>query len=142
MKAATIKQIELNMDELESMLERARVSPLDEADCAKIKAVFESYLYVTVLLEDKRTTLDRLRKIIFGSSSEKTREVLKDAGEGASSTTAQDGDASPQTADPEKEPTTPAPGHGRNGAEDYEGAERIPVSHASLRSGDPYHQTQ
>jgi len=32
------------MKELESILQRARVSPLDEKDCAKLKAVFESYL--------------------------------------------------------------------------------------------------
>jgi transposase len=137
MNTAAIKRMELNMDELESILQRARVSPLDEADCAKIKVVFESYLYVTDLLEDKRTTLDRLRKLLFGSGSEKTREVLKDKDQGASSTTAPDGDESPQTADSEQETTTPPKGHGRNGADDYEGAERVPVSHTSLRSGDP-----
>ena len=42
MKTAPIKRIELNMDELESILERAQTSPLDDKDCAKIKAVFES----------------------------------------------------------------------------------------------------
>ena len=71
MNTAAIKRMELNVDELESILQRARVSPLDETDCAKIKVVFESYLYLTDLLEDKRTTLDRLRKLIFGS---RTRE--------------------------------------------------------------------
>ena len=57
------------MDELESILRRAQTSPLDEKDCAKIKAVFESYLYLTNLLEDKATTIDRLRKLLFGPSN-------------------------------------------------------------------------
>jgi len=139
MKAAPIKQIELNMDELESMLERARVSPLDEADCAKIRAVFESYLYVTVLLEDKRTTLDRLRKIIFGSSSEKTREILGaqpgNAGDAVSAAAPENSVVA--AADQEQVPAAPPKGHGRNGAEAYEGAEKVQIPHPSLRTGDP-----
>jgi len=136
MKAAPIKRIELNMDDLESILQRAQVSPLDKKDCAKIKAVFESYLYLTDLLEDKRTTIHRLRKLLFGSSSEKTRAVIKGEGEGASSTTAEDRDGSTQKADPTQEPATQRKGHGRNGADDYRGAEKIPVPHGSLQSGD------
>ncbi len=52
MKTA-IKPTEVSMDELESILQRAQTSPLDEKDCAKIKAVFETYLYVTDLLESE-----------------------------------------------------------------------------------------
>src|SRR3990172_8497045 len=112
MKTAPIKRIELNMDELESILERAQTSPLDDKDCAKIKAVFESYLYLTELLEDKATTIDRLRKILFGSSSEKTREVIP-----------QTPAAPPSTVPDGAEPTPPkGPGHGRHGADAYHGA--------------------
>ena len=134
MKAAPIKQIELNMDDLERLLQRAEAKQLDDGDYATIKALIESYVHLARLVEDKRTTIDRLRKLLFGSGSEKTREVLKDQGQGASSTTP-DGDKPPKKADPEKEPTAQPKGHGRNGAEDYEGAERVPVSHPSLRSG-------
>jgi len=38
------------MDELQSILRRAQTGPLSEKDCAKIKAVFESYLHLTNLL--------------------------------------------------------------------------------------------
>jgi len=144
MKAATTKQIEVNMDDLESMLERARVSPLDEADCAKIKAVFESYLYLTDLLEDKRTTLERLRRIIFGSSSEKTCEVFGtqpgNAGDAAAAAAPENRVAA--AADQEQGPAAPPKGHGRNGAEAYEGAEKVQVPHPSLRSGDPCPECQ
>jgi hypothetical protein len=41
------------MKELESILRRAQTGPLNEQDCAKIKAVFESYLHLTQMVEDK-----------------------------------------------------------------------------------------
>ena len=126
MKTAPIQRIEVGMNELESLLERARTSPLDEKDCAKIRAVFETYLYLTDLLEDKATTIDRLRKILFGSSSEKTRDVIPQT------------PVAPPAAAPDGAEPTPSkrPGHGRNGADAYHGAEKIPVPHESLKSGD------
>jgi hypothetical protein len=36
-----------------------------------------------------------------------------------------------------KEPKTPSKGHGRNGAEDYPGAERVKVDHPDLQPGSP-----
>ncbi len=128
------KIVELPMDELESILQRAQAAALDEKDCAKIKAVFESYSYLTELVEDKGTTIARLRKLLFGSSSEKTSDVIED--EGASSPSAEDRDGSTPKANPEQKPAAQRKGHGRNGADDYEGAEKIPVPHGSLQSGD------
>ena len=126
MKAAPTKRIELSMDELASILQRAQVSPLDEKDCAKIQAVFETYLYLTDLLEDKATTIDRLRKLLFGSGGEKTRDVIPQP-------PAEPPPTVPEDAEP---PSSKRPGHGRNGAEAYDGAEKIVVPHESLKSGD------
>jgi len=112
------------MDELESILRRAQTSPLDEKDCAKIKAVFESYLYLTNLVEDKATTIDRLRKILFGSGSEKTRDVINPP------------PTPPLPVPEDAEPPPPKrPGHGRNGADAYDGAEKIVVPHELLKPG-------
>ena len=125
MKPAPVKSIEVSMDELESILRRAQTSPLEEKDCAKIKAVFETYLYLTNLLEDKATTIDRLRKLLFGSGSEKTREVISPP-------------PSPSSPVPDgaEAPPSKRPGHGRNGADAYDGAEKIVVPHESLKPGD------
>ncbi len=113
------------MDELESILRRAQTSTLDEKDCAKIKAVFESYLYLTNLVEDKATTIDRLRKILFGSGSEKTRDVINPP------------PTPPLPVPEDAEPPPPKrPGHGRNGADAYDGAEKIRVPHPSLQPGN------
>ena len=54
----TIPIEKIAMKELESILQRAQTAPLDEKDCAKLKAVFESYLRLTDLVEDKQMTID------------------------------------------------------------------------------------
>ena len=129
------------MKELESILQRARVSPLNEEDCAKIKAVFESYLYLTDLVEDKQMTIKRLRQMLFGASTEKTHKVIKktdEEGESESaSATDDDARAPPEQAEEQNvASSSKRKGHGRNGADAYDGAERIPVPHESLKSGD------
>ncbi len=56
--------IELDMGELEDVLRRAE-ERLDEKDYGLIKAVIESYAYVTELVGDKDTTIRRLRQMLF-----------------------------------------------------------------------------
>lgn len=127
--------VELGTDKLEGLLQRAESKQFNEDDYEIIKGLFESYAHLTDLLRDKGTTIARLRKLLFGSSSEKTNDVIKD--EDASSPSVKESDGATQKADPEQEPPTQGKGHGRNGVDDYRGAEKISVSHDSLRSGDP-----
>jgi len=137
MKTPNQEIVELNMEELESILQRAQVGPLDEKDCAKLKALIESYAYLTKLVEHRGTTIGRLRKLLFGSPTEKTRAVMPDRGkdERTSSASDQEDDATPSANDKE-ERAGPRPGHGRHPADAYCGAEKIRVPHESLRSGD------
>jgi len=138
MKKPKQKIVELNMDELESILQRAQTAPMDEKDCAKIRSVFESYLYVTELVENKSTTIARLRKLLFGAQTEKTRDVVNDGKKDETDSSASDqDDDEASSADDKEERAGPPPGHGRNGADAYEGAEKIKVPHDSLQSGDP-----
>lgn len=137
MKTPKQKIIELSTDKLEELLRRAEAKQLRDEDYAAIKSLIESYAYLTRLLGDKRTSLNRLRKLLFGAGTEKTRDVLKNGATGgtASSESDQDDDATPSDNDKE-ERAGPRPGHGRNGADDYQGAEKIQIPHPSLRSGD------
>jgi len=137
------KIIQLDTGELEGILQRAEADSLDEEDCVKIKAVFESYAYLTGLVEDKRTTIARLRKLLFGSSSEKTRDVIEpkqddvDASADTSAATPQETGNPTPSGDQEKEQdASKRKGHGRNGADAYQGAEKVRVPHESLQSGD------
>jgi len=125
MKPRPTQWIDLKTDEVKALLERARAS-LDAEDYEKLKALVETAVYLLEMVEDKRTTIDRLRKILFGSSSEKTRNVMPQT------------PVAPPAAAPDGAEPTPSkhPGHGRNGADAYHGAEKIPVPHESLKSGD------
>jgi transposase len=126
--------VELSMNEWEDILQRAK-AVLNEKDYQIVKAVVQSYAYVTDLLEDKRTTIDRLRKLLFGSPTEKTRDVVPPT-QAAPPSTVPPGVEPLEQAEPLQEEATPPPGHGRNGADDYSGAERIAVPHGLLSSGD------
>jgi hypothetical protein len=66
-----LELVEVDSDRLEEVLRRAEQS-LDEKDAELIRAVFESYAYVTDLVEDKNTTIRRLRQLFFGSRTETT----------------------------------------------------------------------
>jgi len=141
MNPPPIKRIDLEMDEIQALLARARAS-MDPEDYTKLEALVETAVYLLEVVEDKRTTIHRLRKLLFGSSSEKTSDVLKTTGDdaeapGGQETATEDGAASTQDSDPEQgSETSKRKGHGRNGADAYRGAEKIPVTHESLHAGD------
>src|SRR3954467_10802173 len=70
-----LELVDVDSDRLEEVLRRAEQS-LDEKDAAPVRAVFESYAYVTELVEDKNTTIRRLRQLFFGARTEKTGAVV------------------------------------------------------------------
>jgi transposase len=133
--------IELDMDRLEDILRRIDAGELQAEDGKAIRALAQSYIHLTQLLQDKNTSLARLRKMLFGAPTEKTAAVLGSATEpqGLDSSPPAPGEASAQT-NPvvpiDNNSPLPPPGHGRNGADDYTGAEKIAVPHASLEPGD------
>src|SRR3954469_13896633 len=67
--------VEVDSARLEEVLRRAEQS-LDEKDAALVRAVFESYAYVADLVEDKNTSIRRLRQLFFGARTEKTEAVV------------------------------------------------------------------
>jgi hypothetical protein len=114
-----------------------------------IEKIFKTLIYIFGVLERKELSRSVLCRILFGPSSEKTREVLrsqeqatppesgeKTKGEGAStpSPLAPSAVQSPTTASSPK----PKPkGHGRHGVEDYPNAQRVEVPHPELKPKDP-----
>ena len=130
--------IEMDADKLEDVLRRAEAA-LDEEDYSLLKAVVESYATIAALVGEKATTIARLRKMLFGASTEKTSAVIG-GGKESESPPAPEGDAataSISASDDENAAKTPRKNHGRNGADAYTGAEKIEVRHESLQSGDP-----
>jgi len=131
----------LETKDLESLLERVKAA-VDAKDYELLERLVESFVYLSNLIEDKETTIGRLRKILFGPQSEKTEEVLKGKGaEGKDEEkpsvpeSAGGADGVPEK-DAEGEKKEKPPGHGRKAAKDYEGAEKVSLRHEKLKSGD------
>lgn len=144
MKRKKPEMIEVDARQLEETLRRVE-GKLDEKDYDLIRAIFESYAYVTDLVEDKNTSIRRLRHLLFGARTEKTDAVVQRSQETADddhprddTTASHSSQEHEATADSSDEAgTTCKKGHGRNGADAYRGAEQIDVPHESLQSGDP-----
>jgi len=120
------ERLDVTSEELAALVEGVREA-LGEAGYQKLQAAIRTLGYVTELLETRQATLEKLRRLLCHSSTEKTKTVLQQAG-------IQTGEKK------RKEPGAPkgkAPGHGRNGAAAYRGARKVEVPHASLKAGDP-----
>jgi transposase len=120
------EQIEVNLEELAALVERARQGPLSEEDCERLEDAIQALSVLIERIGEKNTTISQLHALLSKPSTEKTSKVLEQAGV----------KVPPQNPQPPRAKTAPKPGHGRNGAQAYRGAERIKIPHGSLKSGD------
>jgi transposase len=135
----------VDSSQLEEVLRRVEQA-LDAKDTALIRALFESYLYVSDLVDDKNTTIRRLRALFHGARTEKTSAVVQrntkqpdatcDSGAAVNVEKAAAASDAEESRPSHTDAAAPAPGHGRNGADAYHGATRIDVPHRSLKAGD------
>ena len=72
-----VERVDMNREELEALLDRAIAASLSEEDYAKLKGVVETLGYLTHLLEDRKTAIQKLRQLLFGAGTEKTANLLK-----------------------------------------------------------------
>jgi transposase len=137
--------VEIDMAEVQELLARTK-DRLPSEDYDKWRSLVETLLTLMKLVQERGTTIARLRRLFGLASSEKTADVLEKIG------------ASEQAveAKPDTEGTTPSggekppadeeiasaeekakrKGHGRNPASAYPDACPIAVLHESLRPGD------
>lgn len=126
-----LERIDIGTEELNQLLERAR-ERLSAEDYRKLKAAVDTLEYLTELVADKDTTIRHLRQLLLPASTEKTRDVLAQAGVESSGART---DRKPE--DSSEQPQRDlSPGHGRNGAEAFRGACQVLVSHPKLKHGD------
>jgi transposase len=132
MKSQPTERIDLDLTDLQQIVARASLTQ-DERD--KLMGAISTLAFLTHELQAKRTSIDRLRKMLFGASTEKISKVC--ANDAASAApTSESGQASD---DQQSAPATPPPkrkGHGRNAAATYRGAARINIAHPTLKPGD------
>jgi transposase len=112
--------VQLSAAQLEQWLHDGHVR-LPPATYALIESLLRTLVWILGLLEQKQTTLTRLRRLLFGEKSEKARKIFPEgllaaAGSG--------------------EPKPKRKGHGRKGAKDYRAARQVKVPHPKLHIGD------
>ncbi len=101
------RRIDVNLNELDALIDRATQTPLSAAEGQKLKTALHAMA-------------DGLMR---NRSTEKTKTVLNSSAAEAA--------AEPGSADADA-----PPGHGRNGAVAYTGARRVLVTHPTLHAGD------
>ena len=121
-KGSAPEVLALNPTQLEELL--VKLAGLLPAETYQlVETLLRTLQWVMGVLEAKNTTLGRLRRMIFGAQTEKSRNLLAQSDAAA---------ASAKTPDPKPK----AKGHGRKAAQDYSGAKRLPVPHPKLRLRD------
>ena len=120
--------IRLSPAELDALLAQLRThlpSPVFEV----VRAALQTLQWVLEAMELKTTTIARLKRVLFGFQSEKTKQLFPEAATTASGATQADASA-PGGQTPKRH------GHGRRSAQTYTGAQRLPVPHPSLHAGN------
>jgi len=139
MTRKTPEIIEVNSQQLQELLDRAASNTLCEEDTELMRQIFDSYVHFFQIVGDKNTTIDRLRKLLFGASSEKTDKIVGEENDAEEPNVDGSDDADGAQSDQNDSAATddePSPGHGRHGADDYPGANQVEVTHTTLCAGD------
>jgi transposase len=128
--------VEVNAQQLEELLDRAASNTLRKEDTELLRQIFDSYVHFFEIVGDKNTTIGRLRKFLFGDSSEKADKILgEEENRDDSCVNSDDADCNGTEVSETTNDESPA-GHGRFGADDYPGAKQVDVPHPKLSPGD------
>jgi transposase len=76
---STGQVLELDVQEMESLLEQVEQT-LGEQAARPFRLLLAWHLSLVQLIERKNTTLDRLRRMLFGSRTERTRDIVPPQG--------------------------------------------------------------
>jgi transposase len=139
-----MKPREIELAYLRAIIERAEAGALSSAECQTLGAAIDTLAEITRELELKGASIRRLRQMLFGASTESSRNLFgdrADSGEAsgaapASTSATSGGDAEQSSGAAPNEPKAKRKGHGHNGSQQFSGAERITVTHPTLHHGD------
>ncbi|EQD71312.1 ISSfl3 orfC, partial [mine drainage metagenome] len=121
-----LKAIDVEHKRIAAILERTRAVLSDE-EHAILSSIVDTVALVQAELQAQDASLERLRRMIFGATTESTRNVLGERrGEPPAAA------STDETPAPRPKP----PGHGRHGAAAYTGASPVTVRHPDLHSGE------
>ncbi len=112
------KRIDLTQKQMDALLKRAK-RLLAPEDYEIIKGMADTIAFLSQAVGKKDAQVKKFLRMLFGEVTEKTAKALKKKKE-------------KKKAGKKKK----ARGHGRNGADDYKGAQKIKVEHEDLKSKD------
>lgn len=129
----------MDTEQLDALADRIATNRQTAEDTELLRQIFRSYTQFFEIVADKNTSLRRLRRLMFGPSSEKTDDVLGKSRAAENQEASAESGSAPQAADaaedrPEAKPKRP--GHGRMAADRYPGARQVDVRHDDLNEGD------
>ena len=127
----TPQRIDLNLEQVDELLMRVKTGCIQDGDYEIIKAMVQTIELLSQCVDEKATSIRRLLRMLFGPSTEKLKNVIKDEQKEKS-----DSAKSKQEYTTDKSNKPKPKGHGRNAAADYSAAEQIKVDHASLKPKD------
>ena len=118
------QRLAANEAQLASVAQRLETRRLEPGDYELLKVLIDTVCYLSGIVQQKATSLQRLLRMIFGARPEKTATVLNRA--------VKDRPASEKTPDGAK---AKRKGHGRRAAATYWGAKKVTVPHDHLKAG-------
>ena len=114
------ERIDLPKKDADKLLARLAAGKLNTKDYELLEHILKNWIWLSGAFRSSRLSIKELKKLIFGSKTEKTEKVLKEKKEKLA---------------PSK-PKEKQKGHGRNGADDYPDAKRIPVAQTDTKADD------
>jgi len=111
--------------QLASVAQRLENRSLEPGDYELLKVVIDTVCYLSRIVQQKATSIQRLLRMIFGARTEKTATVLKRGTADRPTPESATGAAKPKRK-----------GHGRRAAATYWGAKKVSIAHEQLKPGD------
>lgn len=136
------EEVKLSREDGEALHTRLAGDALTADDRRVLDQVLQWYFWLVFALQEAKLSLKRLRALVFGERPKKRTASLSDISAGSA------GDAGTRNASTEADlPQAPGylrgvsvgtrrPGHGRQGAEAYVGAEHVVCRHEALAVGE------
>ena len=115
-----METISLTSEELDALVKRAESGKLQKGDADIIKTMANAVKVLSQAVNDKAVSIKRLLALVFGSKTEKKKDILKTR---ALETRIKD--------------QSMVKGHGRRPADVFTGAERKTIFHEALKHKDP-----
>ena len=153
----TAARIDFTAEQAADLLCRVKANTLQEGDCEIIEAMINTIIALKQSYEKGKIYIKRLLVMIFGSKTEKKKKVLRRKKAADHQNTAdQSDDKQTEQTQPSDNQNSDQPigqdveenqagdsrekdtkGHGRNGADVFEGAQKENVAHTTMKPGDP-----